>query len=254
MNERTPLPALIGLCIAGFGISAVVQGEHGERGAQEERETASRDADIEVLHALVRQARADLEALREEAGIRRETTEGRREHREGRREGRGEHGERGHEGRSDEGVEEGGTRVAKNARWDATRRGARLILAYDEATQSFEGIVHNTTSKTLSGVRVEVHLSNGVELGPTKRTDLEPGGRIPVELSAAGQEFSGWTAHPEHGSEEGHGPEEGEGRGEHVERDENRPKDPALRPLHDQLLLLRQEIREVARGLRDRRR
>ena len=97
-------------------------------------------------------------------------------------------------------------RIAKNKKWDATRNGARLVLAYNAATQSFKGAVHNTTSKTLEDVRVEVHLSNGVELGPTKRTDLKPGTRIAVELSAANQKFTWWTTHPEHGSEEGHGP------------------------------------------------
>ena len=46
------------------------------------------------------------------------------------------------------------------------RAGARLVLRYDAATQTFVGTVENTTSVTLSQVRVEVHLSNGVELGP----------------------------------------------------------------------------------------
>jgi hypothetical protein len=106
----------------------------------------------------------------------------------------------------------------------------------------------------LKQVRVEVHLSNGVELGPTKRVDLKPGARIPVELSAANQEFTWWTTHPEHGSEEGHGPGheagEREGRGEHGEGDGRRPKDPALRPLYNELLLLRQEIKLLTKGLR----
>jgi len=148
--------------------------------------------------------------------------------------------------------------------WDETRKGAHLILAYNAATQSFKGTVQNTTSKALSEVRIEVHLSNGVELGPTKRIDLKPGEKIPVELSAAGHKFAWWTTHPEHGSEEGHGPEgehggrgehgEGghEGRGEHGGRGGNRPKDASLRPVYNQLLLLRHEIKMVADGLKDR--
>ena len=58
-------------------------------------------------------------------------------------------------------------------------------------------------------VRVEVHLSNGVELGPTTPIDLAPGQQIPVELIAEGPPFDKWAAHPEVG---GSG---GEGGGEH---------------------------------------
>jgi hypothetical protein len=147
--------------------------------------------------------------------------------------------------------EESGTRIGKFEKTDKTyKNGARLIIAYNAATQSFKGTVQNTTSKTLSEVRVEVHLSNGVELGPTKRTDLKPGAKIPVELSAANQKFTWWTTHPEAGSEEGHGPgHEGGERGEHGEGDGSRPKDPALRPLYNELLLLRQEIKLLAKGL-----
>ena len=49
------------------------------------------------------------------------------------------------------------------------RNGARLILSYDAASNSFKGTVENTTSNVLTRVRVEVHLSNGAELGPTTR-------------------------------------------------------------------------------------
>ncbi len=215
---------------------------------------AAQDTDIDKLYELVRQARAELETLRAQAGIRGVEATGRGEHAEGRREGRGEHGE----GRGESGhEEEGGKRLAKNEIWDETRNGARLILAYNAATQSFKGTVQNTTSKTLSDVRVEVHLSNGVELGPTKRTDLKPSVKIPVELSAANQKFNWWTTHPEHGSEEGHGSgHEGGARGEHGERRTgkigSRPKNPALRPLYNEILLLRHEVKMLARGLRAR--
>ncbi len=221
------------------------------------------DTDIDKLYQLVRQARAELGALRAQVGIRGMEGAGRGERGEGRREGRGEHGEgrserRGEhgEGRRESGhEEEGGKRLGKNETSDETRNGARLILAYNAATKSFQGAVYNTTSKTLSQVRVEVHLSNGVELGPTKRTDLQPGKRILVELSAASQGFTWWTTHPEHGSEEGHGPgHEGGERGEHGEGHGSRPRDPALRPLYNQLQLLRHEIKMVARGLQDRKR
>jgi len=257
--------------------------------AQVQKLITNKDKDIDKLYELIRQARADLEVMRKRAGIKREKSEGRREgrgeHSEGRREGReegkrkgregkregrgehgeveregrGEHGEGGREGRGEHGEggregggessggEEGGIRIEKNAKWDATRNGAHLIIAYNATTQSFKGIVKNMTAKILKDVRVEVHLSNGVELGPTKRTDLKPGAIIPVELSAANQKFSWWTTHPEHGSEPGHGPESEEGVSH--EGSGNRPNDPALRPLYNQIMLLRREINIIAEGL-----
>ena len=135
-------------------------------------------------------------------------------------EGRGEHDrdggehDRGGNEHGREGGEESGTELALNARYDKVRNGARLVLAYDAASHSFVGTVTNTTEKTLEKVRVEVHLSNGKELGPTKAADLAPGASREVKLTATSTDFERWNAHPEVGGGE-HG---GEGRGEH--RDE----------------------------------
>lgn len=104
----------------------------------------------------------------------------------------------GHEEGGGEG-EESGQQFAKDETYDHVRNGARLILAYDAKTNAFVGTVENTTNQTLSKVRVEVHLSNGVELGPTTPTDLAPGQKIDIELSSAGQDFNTWGAHPEVG-------------------------------------------------------
>ena len=104
----------------------------------------------------------------------------------------------GHEEGGGEG-EESGQQFAKDEAYDHVRNGARLILAYDAKTNAFVGTVENTTNQTLSKVRVEVHLSNGVELGPTTPTDLAPGQKIDIELSSAGQDFNTWGAHPEVG-------------------------------------------------------
>lgn len=82
------------------------------------------------------------------------------------------------------------------------RDGAHLKLAYDAAANVFVGTVENTTNHTLSKVRVEVHPSNGIELGPTTPTDIDPGQKINVELSAIGQDFNKWSARPEVGSSE----------------------------------------------------
>ncbi|MHC4218681.1 MAG: hypothetical protein ACYSU7_09535 [Planctomycetota bacterium] len=107
--------------------------------------------------------------------------------------------------------------------WDAVRNGAHLILKYDRSAQEFLGTVTNVTNKTLDDVRVEVHLSSGVELGPTRRRSLRPGQSIYVKLPAAGQRVEWWTTHPEIGAGE-HGHQIGEDRrepGEHVERGEH---------------------------------
>ena len=74
----------------------------------------------------------------------------------------------------DEGEEESGTELALDETYDKIRNGARLILAYDAQSNAFKGTVENTTNETLKRVRVEVHLSNGKELGPTPPTDLAP--------------------------------------------------------------------------------
>jgi len=106
-----------------------------------------------------------------------------------------------HERDSGEADEESGTTLALNETYDVVRKGARLILAYDAESNSFNGTVENTTSNNLTKVRVEVHLSNGVELGPTTPVNLTPGEKVDVTLPATSQKFDGWTPHAEVGAE-----------------------------------------------------
>ena len=122
-------------------------------------------------------------------------------------EGSGEHG-----GNSESGMhsEESGTQFARNEAYDEVRAGARLILSYDSAANAFTGTVENTTVATLSRVRVEVHLSNGTELGPTTPVDLAPGQAVDVTLEATEEPFTSWSAHPEVGG----GSESGEHSGD----------------------------------------
>ena len=297
---RIVIASLVALTAAGISVPAFTQGD-GANQQQDKQQGAKNDPD--KLYALVKQARSELREMRIKAGLHahpvgphidpeghhaedsaaqraRERGEkaghedggregrGERGH-EGRREGRGEHGRQGREGRGEhrgEGGEEGKNRIAKSAKHNKVyRNGARLTLEYNQATQAFVGHLQNTTKKSLSQVRVEIHLSNGLELGPTKRIDLEPGTTIPVELSALDQQFTHWVTHPEAGVEEGHGPggEEGEGhaarergehgagrgderRGEHGgeagKKESNRPG-AAFRPVYNQLQLLRGEMR-----------
>ena len=91
-------------------------------------------------------------------------------------------------------------------------------------------MVQNTTDITLEQVRVEVHLSNGVELGPTTPGDLSPDEIRNVTLNATAGNFDTWSAHPEAGSgEPGHSEEHGEhgqrGQREHSEDHKERDSD-----------------------------
>ncbi len=144
-------------------------------------------------------------------------------------EGSGSEGPGGESGGS--GSEEGsGANLAPDETFDAVRGGARLILNYDTASNSFIGTVENTNNNILSQVRIEVHLSNGTELGPTTPVDMAPGEVLAVNLPATQASFTGWIAHAEvgggggEGSQPGgeHGSSGGEGGGEHGGRGEPR--------------------------------
>ena len=131
----------------------------------------------------------------------------------------GEHGAGGEQGGGEGGAaggEEGSgaNMLAPNATFDAVRGGARLILSYDAASNAFTGTVENTTSNVLGQVRIEVHLSNGTELGPTTPIDLAPGEVATVNLPSTPGSFTGWVAHAEVGSGAEGGPSGGEGAGE----------------------------------------
>ena len=93
--------------------------------------------------------------------------------------------------------------LAPDQTYDEVRNGARLVLSYDAAANTFTGTVENTTTGTLTRARVEIHLSNGVELGPTTPVDLAPGEIVVVSLPATDAPFGTWSAHPEVGAGEG---------------------------------------------------
>lgn len=145
-------------------------------------------------------------------------SEARGEHgNERRSEARGEHGRERSEGREGE---EKGAELSLSEKFDKTKRGVRLYLAYNKKSNAFEGYVTNVSNKPLQRVRVEIHLSNGTELGPTTPAGLAPGEKKKITLKGTKKAFSGWAAHAEvgnnehgeEGSSEGHG---SEGGGEH---------------------------------------
>lgn len=133
--------------------------------------------------------------------------EGAGEHGSGSSEGGGEAAEAGHNeaGGGDGNEGSGANSLPLDATYDVTRNGGRLVLAYDTPSNSFVGFVENTSSQTLTQARVEIHLSNGTELGPTPRTDLAPGEILDIILPATSNAFYTWSPHVEFGSGEGCG-------------------------------------------------
>ena len=78
-------------------------------------------------------------------------------------EGSGEGGGEGVEGGGGDAVEgSGANALALNQVYDVICNGARLAMRYDEVNNRFVGKVVNMANATLSRVRVEIHLSNGV--------------------------------------------------------------------------------------------
>ena len=96
----------------------------------------------------------------------------------------------------------GANQLAPDETFDMVRGGARLVLSYAAASNSFEGTVENTTNSVLTRVRIEVHLSNGTELATTP-VDMAPGQVLPVNLPSTQAAFTGWVAHAEVGGGEG---------------------------------------------------
>lgn len=128
------------------------------------------------------------------------------------------------EGIGNEGREgsEGANGLALNETYDVTKKGARMVISYDKKSNSFKGFVENTINKTLTRARVEVHLSNGAELGPTTPVDIAPGKKINITLKATSKSFDSWTTHAEFGGSEhgaGGGSEEKEGSGDRENRE-----------------------------------
>ena len=130
-------------------------------------------------------------------------------------EGTGETGNESAGGGSEEGS--GANTLAPDESFDMVRGGARLILNYDAQSNRFKGTVENTTNGVLDRVRIEVHLSNGTELGPTTPIDMAPGEVVAITLPATTASFTGWIAHAEVGGGEGGGE-----RGEHGSGGEDR--------------------------------
>ena len=94
---------------------------------------------------------------------------------------------------------ESGTQYQLSDTATESRSGVDLVLRYDQPSETFTGMLTNTTGAPVADVRVEIHLSNGVELGPTPRIMIGAGETSPVELDAGGQSFTSFSVHIEIG-------------------------------------------------------
>ncbi|MCY3590321.1 MAG: hypothetical protein OXH32_01625 [Acidobacteria bacterium] len=110
----------------------------------------------------------------------------------------GEGGEGGEGGGGEFG--ESGTRYELGDTAHESRQGVDLVMSHYGPGDRFEGTVMNTTGGPISNVRVEIHLSNGAELGPTPNVTLNAGEMQEVLLDAAGENFAWWSVHVEIGS------------------------------------------------------
>ncbi len=98
--------------------------------------------------------------------------------------------------------EHSGQQLAIDDVYDEVRKGTHLQLSFDIEASEFVGIVENVSDQILDRVRVEVHLSNGTELGPTTQIDLKPGEKREINLNAGDNSFETWSTHAEVGSGE----------------------------------------------------
>ena len=95
---------------------------------------------------------------------------------------------------------EGGKQWQPHEMATVSNGGVTLTISYDSSAERFDGTMTNTTNSTVANVRVEIHLSNGTELGPTPRVNIEAGQSEDVTLNASGQTFSWYSVHVEVGS------------------------------------------------------
>ncbi|WP_143592006.1 hypothetical protein [Tenacibaculum holothuriorum] len=119
--------------------------------------------------------------------------------------------------------EEDDTLLQKNETFNQTKKGVQLVLKFDEKSNTFKGFMQNKYNKPIKRARVEIHLSNGKELGPTKPITLQPNQKHELVIKSTKKGFTTWSTHAEVGSNEhsheGNG-HEGRERGEHGNKNE----------------------------------
>ena len=97
---------------------------------------------------------------------------------------------------------ETGSVLNPNETYNMNLAGVNIYLDYDPEANLFNGYIENTTENIITRVGIRIHLSSGVELGPTPAVDLMPGERKELSLSAKNFEFESWSVYPEIGGNE----------------------------------------------------
>ncbi len=125
--------------------------------------------------------------------------------------------------------EEDRTMLGIEESYSVEKNGINLVLSYDANSNKFKGTAKNTSNDILKNVRIEIHLSNGKKLGPTKPVDMALDELIIIVLDAFDYRLDTWKPHVEFGSgehggeieeghsEEGHSEEEGDHDGDESE-------------------------------------
>lgn len=94
----------------------------------------------------------------------------------------------------EENIDELGNQLKIDNTYEQEIDGLYVIISYHAPTSSFIGIIENTTNKIISTIKIEIYLSNAVELGPTRAENLQPGETKNISLLAYNQEFKEWSA------------------------------------------------------------
>ena len=117
--------------------------------------------------------------------------------------------------------EEGGADYKINEIYNVTKKGIQLLLKYNKTTNEFKGFIQNKTSKSIERARVEIHLSNGIELGPTIPMTLKSRQKKEIIIKATEKGFSSWSTHVEVGSNEHGHIKDGGNKKRHNEREKS---------------------------------
>lgn len=115
-------------------------------------------------------------------------------------------------------VGESVTQLGLDGVFDEVIEGLHVVMSYDAENHLFRGTLENTTEETLKEIEVEIHLSNGKELGPEEFAEMTPEMDFVVDFEAGEEDFKTWSVHVEVGSEE---PEGEAGDEDNVEEEED---------------------------------
>lgn len=87
--------------------------------------------------------------------------------------------------------------------YDDTISGVHVMVKYMLDDKYFYGSLENVGDEHVVGLKLGMHLSNGMDLGPSHGADLEPGKAGSVVIDADIKEWEKWAVYVEIGDAEG---------------------------------------------------